>query len=167
MAVGTHEKLEVSGCHSKGRRKAKALAVISSPGSPPGLLYDPASPVLGAPPGLRQGRGSRAGSRLPPAGPPPPPPPHRHPEPGREPVRAAIMLSRLGALLQEAVGAVSPGPGRAGGEGAGRGPGGCGPLGPGPSPGPTLLPGPLSPGRVPSPRRPGAPSSGILSRLTA
>lgn len=120
-AVGTLEKLEVSGCHSKGRRKANAPSVISSPGSPPRAPLRPSQPCAWSAPGLRQGRGSRAGSRLPPAGPPPPPPPHRHPEPGREPGRAAIMLSRLGALLQEAVGAVSPGPGRAG-EG-GRGPG--------------------------------------------
>lgn len=106
-----------------------------------GLLNDPASSMLRAPPALKQGRGSRAGSRLPPAGPPPPPPPHRHPEPGREPGRAAIMLSRLGALLQEAVGAVSPDPGRAGGEGAGRGRVGAGPLGSAPPRAPTLLPG--------------------------
>lgn len=167
-AVGTHEKLEVSGCHSKGRRKAKTLAVISSPGRPP-----PRAP-------LRPSQPSAWSAPRPPAGagfqgrvPPPArwatssataaPPPGAGPRagPGRhhaEPARGTAAGGRGGG---------EPGPGA--GQRGGRGPGAgwVRPLGQGPSPGPTLLPGPLSPGRVPSPRRPGAPSSGILSRLTA
>lgn len=158
---------EEPGCYSKAPSgKARSLTILSSPGHPhSGLLQDLASSGLRAPPALRQGRGSRAGSRLPPAWPPPPTPPRCYRERGREPGRAAIMLSRLGALLQEAVGAVRLGRGRTGGAGAGwgwgRAAGGARPLGPGSSPGPDAS-GPLSPGRVARERL----SPDVLSRPT-